>query len=108
MHKRAEMLRKMCLHIFRSISVRLYMADAISERPKQSGGLELACVEPQRISVRLYMADAISERPKQSGGLELACVEPRRRGRINMYRKSRPMIRTALLVITRVLLLLLR
>ena len=95
--------------------MRLYMADAISERPKQSGGLELACVEPQRsghifrsISVRLYMADAISERPKQRGGLELACVEPRRRGRINMYRKSRPMIRTALLVITRVLLLLLR
>ena len=44
----AEEKKKMCLHIFRSISVRLYMADAISERPKQSGGLELACVETQR------------------------------------------------------------
>ncbi len=31
--------------------------------------------------MRLYMADAISERPKQSGGLELACVEPQRSGR---------------------------
>ena len=48
MHKRAEMLRKMCLHIFRSISVRLYMADAISEGPQQSGGPELACVGAQR------------------------------------------------------------
>ena len=44
----AEEKKKMCLHIYRSISVRLYMADAISERPKQSGGLELACVETQR------------------------------------------------------------
>ena len=31
--------------------------------------------------MRLYMADAISERPKQSGGLELACVETQRSGR---------------------------
>ena len=44
----AEEKKKMCLHIFRSISVRLYMADAISEGPQQSGGPELACVETQR------------------------------------------------------------
>ena len=81
----------MCLHIFRHISVRLHMADAISEGSKQSGDPELACVEAQRsgreegmclhipevIPNSLHMADAISEGSKQSGDPELACVEAR-------------------------------
>ena len=64
-----------------------YMADAISEKKRQSRGIELACVKDQEgyhlSASRLakqeeyfpeYMADAISEKKRQSRGIELACA----------------------------------